>query len=91
MKLSQEFIKLPFTFDVEQLTKDIASFDEADWAPHHENFKGNFAIPLLSVNGTKNNFFAGPIKTTQALKTIPYTQQVPRHLRRSAPFRSSSR
>ena len=76
MKLSNEFYKLPFLFDVEKLVQEISAFDESEWFAHHENFKGNSAIPLVSVEGTNNNLFKGAMAETCALKQSPYMRQV---------------
>lgn len=76
MKLSNEFYKLPFQFDVEKLVQEISVFDESEWFAHHENFRGNSAIPLVSVGGTNNNLFKGAMAETDALKQSPYMRQV---------------
>jgi len=76
MQLQNEFYKLPLTFDIEQLKKEVLQFDESDWAPHHEHFEGNSAIPLISVGGGFNNEFKGEMKQTPALEASPYIQQV---------------
>ena len=76
MKIANEFIQLPFEFDIKRLKLEIAQLDSAYWQPHHENFKGNFAVPLISVNGEANNDFKGPMQATDALKQMPYVQQV---------------
>ncbi|MDX1280506.1 aspartyl/asparaginyl beta-hydroxylase domain-containing protein [Shewanella colwelliana] len=76
MKLDHEFYQLPLTFDIEQLQTEIAQFDETDWVAHHESFKGNSAIALISVDGTFNNEFKGPMKPTPALDKCQYIQQV---------------
>ncbi|QBY05290.1 zinc chelation protein SecC [Thalassotalea sp. HSM 43] len=76
MKLDHEFYKLPLTFDVERLQQEVLMLDESYWKAHHEGFKGNIAVPLLSVNGEVNNDFKGPIKETDALQKLPYIRQV---------------
>ncbi|SFD43397.1 aspartyl/asparaginyl beta-hydroxylase domain-containing protein [Pseudoalteromonas denitrificans] len=76
MKLVHEFYKLPFVFDISRLQQEVNQFNESDWQPHHENFKGNFAIPLISVGGSNNNQFKGAMASTKALETSPYLQQV---------------
>ena len=75
MKLNHEFIKLPFKFDSAQLIEEIQKFEETEWIPHPDKFKGNFSIPLLTVNGTINNAFNGAIKPTPALLNSPYLSQ----------------
>jgi len=76
MKLEQEFYKLPVCFDVERLRKELDVFAESEWQKHPSDYKGNLAIPLISVNGEVNDDFAGPMKVTRALKKAPYIQQV---------------
>ncbi|OUS23290.1 hypothetical protein A9Q98_15565 [Thalassotalea sp. 42_200_T64] len=76
MKLKHEFFKLPLSFDIERLQAEILQLTEQDWHAHHEGFKGNIAVPLLSVGGQVNNDFKGPIEQTQALSKLPYIQQI---------------
>ncbi len=76
MKLAKEFYRLPLSFDVERLQQELAAFSEADWRAHHESFKGNSAIALISVGGSFNNEFKGPMSPTPALRQSPYLQQV---------------
>ncbi len=76
MKLKHEFYKLPLRFDVERLRKELAAFPESDWQTHPSDYKGNLAIPLVSVNGRINDDFAGPMQPTPQLKRSPYMQQV---------------
>lgn len=76
MKLKREFYQLPLQFDLEQMQQEIAQFADSEWVPHHENFKGNSAIPLISVNGEFNNDFKGIMLPTSALLRCEYLQQV---------------
>lgn len=76
MKLTHEFYRLPLRFDVARMQQEISQFAEQQWLPHHEGFKGNLAIPLISVNGQINNDFKGPMQTTEALEKCQYLQQV---------------
>jgi len=76
MKLTHEFYKLPLQFDVEQMQREIDKFSEHDWQPHHEHFKGNYSIPLISVNGELNNTFKGKMLPTSSLTQSTYLQQV---------------
>jgi hypothetical protein len=76
MKLEHEFYKLPLCFDVERLRMELAGFAESDWQKHPSDYKGNLAIPLISVNGGINDDFAGPMQATPHLKRSPYMQQV---------------
>lgn len=76
MKLAHEFIKLPLLFDVKQMQEEIKTFSNVDWVPHHQGFNGNYSVPLISVNGTSNNLFKGPMKPTSELNKLMYIQQI---------------
>ena len=76
MKLKYEFFKLPLGFDVDKLTEEVLSLSDSDWMPHPDGFEGNSSVPLISLNGEKNNAFDGPMKTTKILQRLPYIQQV---------------
>jgi hypothetical protein len=58
------------------MKSEIESFANEKWVPHHQGFKGNYSIPLISVNGGSNNLFKGPMKITQSLEQLPYIKQV---------------
>ena len=76
MKLDHEFYRLPLSFDIERLRKEAAGFAASDWQKHPSDYKGNLAVPLVSVNGEINDDFAGVMKTTSHLEKSPYMQQV---------------
>jgi len=76
MRLATEFVRLPFRFDVERLSQEVLAFGESEWLPHVQGFKGNMAIPLISLNGEMNDSFNGPMKVTAQLQRSPYIQQV---------------
>lgn len=76
MKLAQEFIQLPILFDAEKLREEVNAIPKSHWVAHHEGFKGNFSIPLVSVGGGNNNEFKGEMACTQVLKANPYLMQV---------------
>jgi len=76
MKLESEFIRLPLKFDVERLQYELAQFDDKDWLPHPNNFKGNNSIPLISTGGTANDLMSGEMKPTEHLNNSPYFQQI---------------
>lgn len=76
MKLAQEFIRLPFSFDARRLQREVAALPQTAWQAHPTGFKGNTAVPLISVDGELNDYFAGPMKETRWLKQMPYTRQV---------------
>lgn len=76
MRLPTEFIRLPFRFDVARLAAEVRAFDASEWLPHVQGFKGNAAIPLISLNGAMNDAFNGPMKVTEKLERCPYIKQV---------------
>lgn len=76
MRLATEFIRLPFRFDVDRLTKEVLAYEDSEWMPHVQGFKGNTSIPLISLNGEMNDAFNGPMKVTRQLEKSPYIRQV---------------
>ncbi|MEO1743945.1 MAG: sulfotransferase [Cyanobacteria bacterium J06629_9] len=76
MKLAQEFIKLPWHFDVERLQLEAQAFAEPDWRAHPSGYAGNSAILLVSANGADNDDLAGAMLPTPQLQRCPYMQQV---------------
>lgn len=76
MKLPKTFYKLPFRFDVQRLRAETDQFTEAEWSQHPQGFAGNSALILVSVDGEKNDAFAGPMRPTPLLERCPYFQQV---------------
>lgn len=79
MKLATEFIRLPVRFDVARLRDEIAAFDESDWRKHPSGYRGNSAIPLITVNGTDNDEVGGPMLPTRHLERCPYIRQILAH------------
>ena len=76
MRLATEFVRLPYKFDVERLTREVLAFDQSEWLPHVQGFAGNSAIPLISLNGEMNDDFNGPMQVTEKLQRSPYIKQV---------------
>ena len=76
MKLVAPFIKLPFTFDPTKLYQEVMRIPKAEWQPHPGKHKGNYAIPLITVDGGMNDKFAGRMMPTSYLKSMPYVEQV---------------
>lgn len=79
MKLPREFIRLPFSFDAQRMGEEVAAMPVDAWQAHPLSYTGNSAVPLISVNGEANDFFAGPMAETQWLKQSPYLRQVLAH------------
>lgn len=76
MKLAQPFVRLPYQFDALQLGREIAELSNNAWMEHPSKLAGNLAIPLISLNGQRNNDFDGPMASTPELLSCEYMQQV---------------
>jgi hypothetical protein len=76
MKLAQEFIRLPLRFDAARLAEEVQGLPEAAWQVHPIGFKGNSAVPLISVDGEPNDLIGGSMAPTKWLKSCPYIRQV---------------
>lgn len=76
MKLPREFIRLPLAFDAARLASEVRSLPKDAWQAHPLGYPGNSAVPLISVNGEANDFFAGPMAETSWLQQSPYLRQV---------------
>lgn len=81
MKLRAPFIQLPFQFDVARLQAEVGALDSSRWRDHPQHYPGNFAVPLISVEGDPlSDRFAGRMRPTQSLAECPYVTQVLRRL-----------
>lgn len=76
MNLSHPFIRLPFSFDANQLKQELAIFEDSVWMEHPNRINGNSAIPLISLHGEDNNDFSGEMKATPHLARCEYVRQV---------------
>jgi hypothetical protein len=77
MKLQVPFVQLPLHFDADTLVREIAALGSAGWREHPQKFPGNFALPLISVNGDPDDdAVAGPMRPTPYLSQCPYLTQV---------------
>lgn len=76
MKLPREFIRLPLQFNAQRLADEVAALPANAWQAHPTRYTGNSAVPLISVNGEANDFFAGPMGETPWLRQSPYLRQV---------------
>lgn len=77
MKLKTSFIQLPLLFDAQRLLAEINALDASCWRDHPQKFPGNFALPLISVEGDPaNDGVAGPMRPTPNLEHCPYLMQV---------------
>jgi hypothetical protein len=77
MKLSTEFIRLPFRFDAERLQREVEAIEEAAWRPHPQGFRGNSALLLIAADGDPHNdALRGHLRETPLLQRLPYLRQV---------------
>ena len=77
MKLKVPFVQLPLRFDAERLAMEMRALGEPAWRPHPQNYPGNFALPLISVDGDPaSDAIAGPMRPTPYLEQCPYLVQV---------------
>ncbi len=77
MKLSVPFVQLPVQFDEGRLLAEIRALDPSSWMEHPQKFPGNFALPLISVDGDPlSDAIAGPMRPTPNLQHCPYLTQV---------------
>jgi hypothetical protein len=77
IKLSVHFVQLPVQFDTARLAAEIQAFDSSCWRKHPQNFPGNFALPLIAVNGDADaDAINGPLRATPYLNQCPYLTQV---------------
>ncbi len=77
MRLKTSFIQLPLLFDAQRLCNEINALDATCWRDHPQKFPGNFALPLISVNGDpEDDGVAGPMRPTPYLERCQYLMQV---------------
>lgn len=77
MKLQVPFVQLPLQFEASRLCAEIDALGADQWIDHPQKFPGNFALPLISVNGDPaSDAIAGPMRPTPALAQCPYLMQV---------------
>ena len=77
MRLAEEFIKLPFTFDAERLRAEVEAIPGSEWLPHPDGHPGNDALPLISLGGNpRDPGTAGPMRPTPNLARMPYIHAV---------------
>ena len=76
MKLQFPFIELPLRFDSDALAAELAAVDESEWQPHPQGYTGNFALPLIAVNGDPDDDgFRGEMRATPMLARLPGLHQ----------------
>jgi hypothetical protein len=82
MKLQVPFVQLPLLFDADTLAREVSALGAAPWREHPQKFPGNFALPLISVDGDPDSdAVAGRMRPTEYLEQCPYLMQVLASLR----------
>lgn len=76
MKLARHFCRLPVRFDVERLRAEVEALPADAWSRHPNEYEGNTAARLITVDGTQNDLVGGEMRPTPALLASPYLQQV---------------
>lgn len=77
VRLDTEFIRLPLDFDAERLRAEVLEVPEDSWRPHPQGNPGNWALPLLAVDGDPlNDATRGAMAPTPHLRHLEYLQQV---------------
>ncbi len=76
MELDLPFLRLPHTFDAEQLAREVSALPAAAWQDHPSGLPGNTAVPLVAIEGAAKDGFDGQMAPTEALLGSPYLLQV---------------
>jgi hypothetical protein len=76
MEIDRPFIRLPFAFDADRLAQEVKALSDDTWMDHPLGLRGNFAIPLISREGSDNDDFHGRMCVTPHLEACLYLQQV---------------
>lgn len=77
MKLQFPFIQLPLQFDAGRLAAEVQELGDAAWREHPLKYPGNFAVPLIAVDGDPHNDgVSGAMRPTPYLEHCPYLVEV---------------
>jgi len=77
MQLQVPFVQLPIRFDAARLVGEVAMLGDSAWREHPQKYPGNFALPLISVDGDPgSDAIAGPMRPTEYLQRCPYLHDV---------------
>jgi hypothetical protein len=77
MKLQVPFVQLPLQFDADRLKLELAALDGSRWREHPQKFPGNYALPLIAVDGDpESDAVSGVMRPTPYLADCPYLMQV---------------
>ena len=77
MKLQAPFLQLPLQFDAERLALEMEALGDAAWREHPSKYPGNYALPLIAVNGDPDSDeVTGKMTPTPYLARCPYLMKV---------------
>lgn len=76
MDIGRHFIRLPYSFDADTLTREVAGLPASAWMAHPNRMTGNSAVALISRNGGDNDDFDGSMAETPHSEASPYIRQV---------------
>src|SRR6185312_6094938 len=77
MQLQVPFVQLPLHFDAERLAAEVAALGDGAWREHPQKYPGNYAVPLISVDGdSASDAIAGRMQPTEYLQGCPYLKHV---------------
>lgn len=77
MQLRVPFVQLPLRFGAGRLVDEVVRLGDGAWREHPQKYPGNFALPLISVDGDPgSDAIAGPMRPTEYLQQCPYLQHV---------------
>jgi hypothetical protein len=76
MRLDQPLVQLPISFCEETLAAEVRALPASAWLPHPTGFVGNEAVPLVTPDGTPNDWFEGPMAPTESLRRCPYMMEL---------------
>lgn len=76
LKIEYSLFKTGFEFDADRILSEVNNKYWIDHNLDHMIRAGNSALLLVTSNGESNHSFTSPMKSTDALKDMPYTRSV---------------
>ena len=76
LDIGQAFIRLPYSFDADQLADEVDGIADSAWMEHPTRMNGISAVALISRGGEDNDDFGGRMLETPHLQACPYMRQV---------------
>lgn len=75
MRLARPFYRLPLHFDADRMRAEVAALPAEAWSRHPQEYEGNTAARLITVDGLQNDAVSGAMRPTPALLASPYLRQ----------------